>query len=668
MTSRKLAPLYAVLIALLLVPSAQAADPPPGSKWSEATITTPDGTQLHADILRPSHLPDTARTPVILSIGSYFNHSGQTGPIGDDYDPVGPTGPSGRFHDLIAGGRLMQKGYTFVMVDLRGFGGSTGCLDWGGPGEQMDVRTAVEWAATRSWSTGKVGMYGKSYDGLTGLIGAALRPKGLAAVVAQEPVYDLYRYLYSNGVRYANSLGTPALYDLIAGTPGPLAGDPNYTAASVNDLQRPGCPALNWLDQQDDDHDSSYWRQRNFIDRVKGSKVPVFLTQGFLEDNTKPDGSFETYENLAGPKRAWFGMWDHVRGNDVDEDGRLLMGRQGWFDEVMRWYDHHLKGAPAPADPPVVVQTSDGSYRGEEAWPPADAQRHRSALAGGEYRDDTANEGTGSAGGNGIWTISPPLAHDAHLAGIPRLTLDVTTQAPRANLTANVYDIDPKRRATLVSRGTTRVDESGRVSLDLLGNDWKLAEGHRVGVLLSSSNSEWWLHVPTMQTVELSRASISLPFLGCARTERIEGGISAKLEEYRESAPFTVDAETITASERKGFALPPRMSTGCRAGAPSRSAAGRPGATRTKARRITFRVIRRGNRYLVTGRAPSGRRLGITVKHARKLVTGRRTTARRGRFRTAFRVRRRGRYTVTVGSVGGSPRLAGTRTQLLKGS
>ena len=33
----------------------------------------------------------------------------------------------------------MQRGYTFVMVDLRGFGGSSGCLDWGGPGEQADV-------------------------------------------------------------------------------------------------------------------------------------------------------------------------------------------------------------------------------------------------------------------------------------------------------------------------------------------------------------------------------------------------------------------------------------------------------------------------------------------------------------------------------------------------
>jgi predicted acyl esterase len=55
-------------------------------------------------------------------------------------------------------------------------------------------------------------MYGKSYDGVTGLVGAVTQPPGLAAVVAQEPVYDLYRYLYSNGVRFVNSLATPALY------------------------------------------------------------------------------------------------------------------------------------------------------------------------------------------------------------------------------------------------------------------------------------------------------------------------------------------------------------------------------------------------------------------------------------------------------------------------
>jgi uncharacterized protein len=131
------------------------------------------------------------------------------------YDPVGPAGPSDRFNDFVEGAQLMERGYTWVMVDLRGFGGSSGCLDWAGPGEQADVVNAVTWAASQPWSTGKVGMYGKSYDGVTGLIGVNHRPAGLEAVVSQEPVYDLYRYLYGDGIRRFNSFLTPALYDVI---------------------------------------------------------------------------------------------------------------------------------------------------------------------------------------------------------------------------------------------------------------------------------------------------------------------------------------------------------------------------------------------------------------------------------------------------------------------
>src|SRR5207244_302026 len=39
-------------------------------------------TVARADVLRPANLPVNAKTPVILSIGPYFNHSGQTGPAG----------------------------------------------------------------------------------------------------------------------------------------------------------------------------------------------------------------------------------------------------------------------------------------------------------------------------------------------------------------------------------------------------------------------------------------------------------------------------------------------------------------------------------------------------------------------------------------------------------
>src|SRR4051794_10880107 len=421
--------LLALAAAALLLPATAHADaPPPGAKWNQATIAEADGTKLHADVLRPAGLPADAKTPVILSIGPYFNHSGQTGPAGPvegtPYTPTGEAGPSARFYDFINGARLMERGYTWVQVDLRGFGGSSGCLDWGGPGEQADVKAAVEWAARQPWSTGKVGMYGKSYDGVTGVIGIAQQPQGLAAVVSQEPVYDLYRYLYTNRVRFENSLATPALYDAIAATPG-TTGD--TLAYNLNSLNSPTCLALNYLGQQSSDHGSAFWRSRDLIARTAGKATPLFLTQGFIENNTKPDGTWDLYHGLTGPKRAWFGMWDHVRGNDVDASGRLLMGRRGWFEETMRFFDRYVKGDTVADDPAILVQTSDGSWRSETAWPPEDSSSVDTTLNAGEYTDDGQNNGTGSGSGTGIWTISPRVTEDAHFSGVPKVSVDVSS-------------------------------------------------------------------------------------------------------------------------------------------------------------------------------------------------------------------------------------------------
>ena len=127
-----------LFLALLTASTARADPPPPGASWHEEYIQEADGTSLHVDVLRPADLPADAKTPIILSVGPYFNHSGQVGPAGPAEDvpftPVGDAGPSARFYDFVNGANLMQRGYTYVMVDLRGFGGSSGCLDWVGPG------------------------------------------------------------------------------------------------------------------------------------------------------------------------------------------------------------------------------------------------------------------------------------------------------------------------------------------------------------------------------------------------------------------------------------------------------------------------------------------------------------------------------------------------------
>src|ERR671938_295222 len=96
----------ALALCALCASAASADPPPPGSKWINTFFTEPDGTELHADVLRPANIPDTQKTPVILSIGPYFNHTGQTGPFGPvedtPYDPLqSETSVSSRFYDYI---------------------------------------------------------------------------------------------------------------------------------------------------------------------------------------------------------------------------------------------------------------------------------------------------------------------------------------------------------------------------------------------------------------------------------------------------------------------------------------------------------------------------------------------------------------------------------------
>ncbi len=595
--------LLSLLLLLTLAPAASAAEPFPGTTWTEEYFMTNDGVRLHADVLRPTHVGGE-KTPVLLTVSPYTNHAAATGL---DFDPTDmQSGPSNRFYDFLEAGKVIEKGYTYVMVDLRGFGGSGGCNDWGGPGEQEDVRAAVEWAATQPWSTGKVGLFGKSYDGWTGLMGIIQQPKGLAAVISMEPVYSGYRYLYMDGVRFVNAAGTPASFTLTDAVPGSTSDSPEYLINGTS--PNAPCYALNIGQQQQDDPTVPFWEGRDLIAKAKGKTTPLLLTQGYLETNTKPDGAFTFYNNMAGPKRAWFGQFDHVRGYEKQED-TFLTGRAGFAEEAMRFLDHYVAGsAPKPKDPPVVVQDIRGRYRAEQAWPPADTVARATALKPGTYEDDGANNGTGGSAGTGVWTFSQPLPHDMWLTGEPVLEAGISSAAPRANLVANVYDIDPDGQAIMIARGAKLLRSGpGQARIDLYAQDWPLAAGHRIGVLLSSSNAEWWQHIATNSPVTVESATISLPFLTNRRTSFLDGEVTTRLESFLSSAPFTVGADVIEQATAN-FDLP-----GPLAQVPVRS---RPG-------RLTASVRRRGKRVIVSGSAPERSRVTVRV------LRGKRTLAKR---------------------------------------
>ncbi|MER6513541.1 CocE/NonD family hydrolase [Nonomuraea sp. NPDC001636] len=530
---------------------------PAGAAWSEAYFPSADGSgvELHADVLRPAHLPAGARTPVIVSVGPYFAHAGQTGPEG--WDQVGP---SARFRDFVDGAGLMTRGYTFVMVDLRGFGGSTGCLDWVGPGEQADVRAAVEWSAAQPWSTGKVGMYGKSYDAVTGLVGNNLRLPSLKAVVAQEPVWNMYNYLFSNKVPRPNVTGTPEAYNSIA-TMAPMAGDSDrYKANAQYETAHPACLSDNITNNNNPDLRSAYWRARDLADRAAGTSTPLLVTQGFIEPNTKPEDMEVYLDNHRGRERGWLGQWEHVRGNDTDAQGRLLQGRAGWFDEVMRFYDQYLRGVrPSVSDPAYAIEDSLGGWRAQPAWPVVTTS-YEAPLSAGAYLDDgggaaatatTAPSGRwdmehappieplstaekssarqSAAASGSFWTWSTPAAERLRLTGTPRIRLDASTNG---NVMVRLWDVAPDGRATMFDENVALLERRGPVAFDLKSADWTFEPGHRLGVQIGTIESNGWLDVPSGNTIKVSGARLSLDLLSTRHDVPTQGDRSPYLDRY----------------------------------------------------------------------------------------------------------------------------------------
>jgi len=505
---------------------------PEGAVWTEAYFPSADhsGVELHADVLRPAHLPAHARTPVILAVSSYFSHAGQTGPEGWTR-----TGPSNRFEDFTSGTDLFARGYTYVMVDLRGFGGSTGCLDWVGPGEQADVKAAIQWSARQRWSTGKVGMYGKSYDAVTGLVGNNLRLDALKAVVAQEPVWNMYNYLFSNGVPRPNVTGTPNAYNGIA-TMAPLADDTDrYKANATYEATHPECLADNLTNNNNPDLDSRYWRARNLAADAKGTNTPLFVTQGFIENNTKPEDMEEFLDNHHGVERGWLGQWEHVRGNETNDQGQLLQGRAGFFDEVMRFYDRYLKGhKPQVLDPAYAIEDNTGGWRAQSTWPTR-SSAVSARLPDGQYVDDGVASTLAAPFVDQQWdmehgadpappaarSLAPMAAGDAHsyfswstpttsrvrITATPRVTLNAG--AP-GNVMVRLWDVAPDGTAAMFDENVALIERAGRVAFDLKSTDWTFEVGHQLGVQLGTIGSGSWRDIPSNNTIQVTRARLDL--------------------------------------------------------------------------------------------------------------------------------------------------------------
>lgn len=155
-------------------------------------VTARDGTRLAIDIYRPTlhGVVHSEKLPVVWSQDRYLRAF------------ILPSGQIfTHLHESPKLFVLLQHGYVIATADVRGSGASFGVTDgWFSPKEAQDSYDVTEWLATQPWCTGKVGMTGRSYLGMTQYFAAGEAPPSLKAIMPESAWFDSYDSVYPGGI------------------------------------------------------------------------------------------------------------------------------------------------------------------------------------------------------------------------------------------------------------------------------------------------------------------------------------------------------------------------------------------------------------------------------------------------------------------------------------
>ncbi len=299
---------------------------------------------------------------------------------------------------------FVERGYAFVIQDVRGMRGSEGIfrpLDQ----EGQDGDDTLNWIAAQPWSDGKVGMIGGSYLGIAQWEVAVHGNPHLKAIFPVVSGADAYRDRYysrggalkwghrllwmSENVR-APGFFKPDLAKWLWHTPERTA-DRAVAGQTVDWYQ-------NVLDHPQYDR---FWRNRSIREKLASIKVPVFAVGGWYDNYAESDlEAFSLLRSLGKTAYIVIGPWGHnmsekIAGLDFGRDAALNVRQY-----QLEWFGHWLKGSALPPYPPArLFVTGENAWHGEDDWPPSDV-RTLNVFLSTKGRANTA-------AGNGGFSTTP---------------------------------------------------------------------------------------------------------------------------------------------------------------------------------------------------------------------------------------------------------------------
>ena len=478
----------------------------------------------------------------------------------------------------------VPRGFAVVHSDAPGTGRSDGCPTVGDLPERLAPKAVIDWLNGRApgfatadgdepvvattWSTGKVGMTGTSYNGTIPVAAAVTGVEGLEAIIPIAPNTSYYHYYRSNGlVRHPGGwLGEDIdfLYDFVnSGNPARR----EYCNARYRDGEY-----VEGRDRVSGDY-NAFWRTRDLLPHVRGIKAAVLMAHAFNDWNVVPEHSVRIYEALEGrvPRQAYFHQGGHGGAPPL-----ALMNR--WFTRYLYGVENGVERDPkawivrepdpaaapvargrgrAPAGPPtaypdyphpaarvVTLRTTAGGHAIGQLVAGRTADQPDETLTDNVELPGAALAQAGRSPHRLLYATGE-LRQPVHISGTPRLTVRLASSAPAANLSvwmvvlpwtdgpigpANLITrgwADPQNHRALRRGGNYESMDRGEplqpgrfheLTFDLQPDDQIIPAGKRIGLMIFSSDRDFtlWPKPGTELTLDLDATRLELPVVGGA--------------------------------------------------------------------------------------------------------------------------------------------------------
>ncbi|MEJ3745908.1 Xaa-Pro dipeptidyl-peptidase [Actinomycetes bacterium KLBMP 9797] len=474
--------------------------------------------------------------------------------------------------EILFGGYLdnffVPRGYAVIFADSVGSGGSTGCPTSGDPSETLGMKAVVDWLTGRArgfdaggrptaarWSTGRVGMIGTSYNGTLPNAVASTGVRGLETIVPIAAISSWYDYYRANGgvVAPGGYQGEDA--DVLAKLV--LTRDnPEACAEEMAALERD-------QDRITGDY-SAFWHERNYLPDAHKVRASVLLVHGLNDWNVKTQHFGQWWDAIAAngvPRKIWLHQGSHM-------NPFWHPRRTEWLTLLNRWFAHWLYRIDngVMREPVANVETAPNHWETYRDWPVPGTRATTIPLTRGSFVDAPGRtaedlvEDPLAADPNRLAYVTAPLTKAVHLSGTPRLKVRASLDGRSPYLTALLVDYGAADRFAgvragegedcvgpslpgepgcfarreyvteetpyhIVSRGWLDVRNRRSIwrsepvtpgreytfSWGAQPQDHVFQPGHRIGVVLVSTDRDYTLRYPAGTRVEVAASEVVLP-------------------------------------------------------------------------------------------------------------------------------------------------------------